>query len=110
MLPNTRSQDFRYIFTNAFSVTVGTTEAQLTLGIQKNPGTADTTMEEQVGIMLTPSAAKLLAQIITLMVDAQEDAAGSPIPVDVSKLDALKAAINTAKAARLAKAQTPPKS
>jgi hypothetical protein len=83
-----------------FDVSFGQTEAQLICGIQKNPGTKDTAMEEQVGLIITPSAAKLLAQMLTLIIESHEKATGAKIPLDQEKLVEMKNMIAAADAAR----------
>jgi Protein of unknown function (DUF3467) len=86
---NTRSQDFRYVFANTFGITFGPQEVQVVFGIQSEPGTDSVTMEEQVGIIYTHVAAKLLAESLLHMIDNFEKATGSIVPLDQSKIDAL---------------------
>lgn len=88
-----RSQDFRFVFGNTFSVTFGPTEVQVIFGIQKKPGTDDPTMEEQVGVVFTHTAAKLLSEMLGLMVADLEDRTGQAIPLEGGKLDGLRALI-----------------
>ncbi len=104
---NTRSQDFRRVFANTFSVAFSATEAQIIYGIQSNPGTDDVTMEEQVGVIFTHTAAKLMGQMLTLLVSDFEEASGTEIALDPAKLAGLQTLIDQAKAARAKQGANP---
>jgi hypothetical protein len=101
-LPNSRSQDFRFVFANTFSVSFGQAEAQLIFGIQTNPGTQDVTMEEQVGLITTHPATKLLVQMLAMIIEAHEKATGVEIQVDPARLEQIKQALAAGDAARAA--------
>ena len=100
MFENTRSQDFRFVFANTFAVTFGPTEVQLIYGIQKKPGSDDPTMEEQVGIIFTHAAAKLIAEMLGLLVKNLEDATGRVIEIEPTKVAGLRQMLDASKAAR----------
>lgn len=100
MSENTRSQDFRIVFSNTFSIVFGPTEIQLTCGIQKNPGTNDTTMEEQVGLVITHPSAKLLTKMLSLLIADFEEHSGKEIPLDPGKIKKIEDTIAANKAAR----------
>ena len=57
-------------------------------------------MEEQGAVVINHSAAKILAQMLGLLIEDYEEAMGAPIVVSADKLDPLKAQIAAAKAAR----------
>ncbi len=98
MLDLTRSQDFRTVFANAFSVTMTPTEVHIVCGIQHNIETAAVDMEAQVALVTTHEAAKLLSALFALLVDERESQIGRAIEFDPSKLDGLKAIINVNRA------------
>jgi hypothetical protein len=78
------------VFTNTFGISFGATEVQLICGIQDHPGTDDVTMEEQVGLIFTHPAAKLLQEMLKMLLDELEDAMGAPVLTDLTKLDGLR--------------------
>ncbi len=110
---NTRSQDFRYVFANTIGMTFGPTEVQLIFGIQKQTGSDDPSMEEQVGLVVTHPAAKLLAHMIGAVMADYEEATGTVVPIDPAKIAQLQTMLDDAKRKRAeaaAKPDTPPPS
>ncbi len=75
-------------------------DAQIICGIQLNPGTEDTSIEEQVGLILNHPAAKLLAEMLTLLINDFEDSTGQKIQLDPQKLDPLRKIISEKKKQR----------
>ncbi len=98
MSTNTRSQDFRHVFANAFGLTFGPTEVQILCGIQNKPGTDDATMEQQVGLIMSPAGAKLLATMLITVIENFEKSSGTVVPLDPTKLDGLRKMIDAANA------------
>jgi len=99
MPDSTRSQDFRFVYASTFTVTMTPTDVHILCGIQRNPGSDSNDMEAQVGIITTHTSMKLLSQLFGLLVEEHEDQTGRPIDTDLSKLDGLREAINTHRAA-----------
>lgn len=101
MPENTRSQDYRVVFSNIFHVQLTPTEIQTIWGIQKNPGTEDLSMEAQVGVVTTHSGAKLLAYLLNALIADFEDATKTTVQLDparVQHIDDLMAANRAARA------------
>jgi len=90
----TRSQDYRVVFANTFNVTMGPTELHLICGIQHNMGTDDPGMEAQVGLVTTHQAARVLQDLLTLLLDEHESQIGRKIDYDPHKFDDLREQIN----------------
>ena len=105
---NTKSQDFRRVYSNTISMVFAQSEVEMIFGIQSKPGTEDVTMEEQVGVIFTHSAAKLMAMMLTMVIADYEEATGAPVVFDQQKLTGLQTKIDANKAAR-EKTQKPPK-
>ena len=101
---NKRSRDFRHVFANTFGFVFGQNEVQLIGGIQLNPGTDDPEMEEQIGLVVTHPAAKLMASALMVMIKNYEEVTGKEIPLDLSKIQKIEDAIAEARAAQAKKA------
>ena len=90
MPENTRSQDFRFVYANTFGLSFGPNEAQVKFGIQQNPGTDDTLMEEQVGVIFSHAAIKMFVLMLSKVIANFEEAAGKEIPLDSEKVKRLE--------------------
>ena len=60
-----RSPDFRYIFTNGFQLQMTSNEVTLRLCIAEDAADSENSLLEMVGAVMTPTAAKLLASLLT---------------------------------------------
>ena len=61
-------------------------------------------MEEQVGVIFTHAGAKLLVEMLKIVLDDYEEYLGTPIPFENQKLDVLREKVATAKKQRQAEA------
>lgn len=94
-----QSKDFRIVYTNSFAVRFGDNDVLLKFIIDTD--TADPTAPniEEVGVIMTPRSAKLLAYALTQTIEAYEAAAG-PIAIPQEKLDSISEALQRPRVSR----------
>ena len=85
----TRSLDFRYIFANGVGLGLNDNEIRLMFSFCEDLNKPEESIE-QVGIILTPRTAKLVARMLSDSIEHFEGISGVKIPFDEEKFDALK--------------------
>ena len=85
MIKNERSKDFRYVYANGMKMQFGPIDVILTFGIKEDLASSEEAIFEEVGIVLTPVTAKLLAMSLTRTIEHVEKTSNIEIPIDPAK-------------------------
>jgi hypothetical protein len=96
MKHNTRSKDFRYIYTNGLQLQIGTGDVTILFGIKEDQSDPEDKILEEVGVVMTLLSAKLLAYTLSKLLEQVEKTSGSPIPLDPAKIVALETFLSAA--------------
>jgi hypothetical protein len=78
---NTRSSDFRFVFSDTSGVQFAVNQAIVTFSIQHNPADLTEGAEEQVAVAMTGVALKALAYSVNRIIDHYEKTSGAVIPL-----------------------------
>lgn len=84
-----RSSEFRYIFANAAGLGINDNELRLMFSFCEDLTVPEGAIE-QVGIILTPPTAKLVARMLVESIDHYERISGKTIPFDEEKFNEAK--------------------
>jgi hypothetical protein len=113
MSKNEKSKEFRYVYSNAIGIQFNGQELYLTVGIRGDLGVDDGSFTEEVTVIMSPTAAKMLANTLSTLIASAEKTSGSVIPVDNNKSKEIQEAISRAEqtnsAAKTAQLKKPPK-
>lgn len=93
---NQKSKDFRYIYANGIVTQFGGNDVTLIFGIKENQSALDNSMNEEVGVIMTPTTAKMLAISLTKLIEGFEKQSKSMIPVNPELSEALDQAVKQA--------------
>ena len=93
---NTRSKDFRYIYTNGLGAQIGGNEVILIFGIKEDQTIQDNKLQEEVGVIMTHATAKTLAVTLNKVIENYEKATGNNILVDPAAINQVEKAIEEA--------------
>jgi len=96
-LNNARSKDFRYVYTNGITAQFGGHDFTLVFGIKEWQTSNDGKLFEEVGVVMTPTTAKMLAITLTKAVENFEKSSGNVILVDKAILGVIDKFVEAAK-------------
>jgi hypothetical protein len=99
MPDNHRSTHFSHIYSNASKIIAAEDEITIIFGIREDPARPEQLLE-QAAVVMTPMAAKLLAQRLQSIVDPAEPESGAPIALQPAGYSNLENAIRLAVEAR----------
>lgn len=86
---NSRSKDFRYIFANGIGVRFNDNDVTLIFGVKEGDSDEEAVLEE-VGVILTPKTAKLLAETLSQVIQNFEQTTGVTLPTNEAFLKSLE--------------------
>ena len=78
---NTRSSEFRFVFSDTPTIQFMGSQAILTFGILRNPANPNDGAEEQVAVVMTGVGLKALSYSMNRIIESFETTSGSVIPV-----------------------------
>lgn len=90
---NRRAPDFRYVAVDTVGVSIGENSVKIVCSIEDLDGES----LEQIGLVISPSVAKVLGVIINRGLLHQEEVTGRTIYVDQAKMDAVNATFDASK-------------
>lgn len=93
-MPNSRSQDFRFVFANSIGFAFTDNESRVLFGINEDAASDDSILE-QVGVVMTHKTLKLLGTLINEMIGHYERTTGNEIPIDQGKLEEIRRVIES---------------
>jgi hypothetical protein len=85
---NTRSQTFRYVYANGYTLQISGNDVCIRFGINEDPGQPNTILEE-IGVYMTLTSAKLLAGVLTDVIKRFEKDNKITVPLSQNKLDSV---------------------
>jgi hypothetical protein len=80
-MPNSRTNDFRYVFSNTFRIQFTPNEMTVGFAISEDPLNANDSLLEQVAVIITPSGAKLLGRLLSTTIADYERETGTVVPI-----------------------------
>lgn len=90
-----RSENFRWVFTNALGIQLSENEALITVGFAQDVTKPVESNVEEVGIIMTPRTAKLLMHVLQNAIGSWEKAHNTQIPIAPEKLAEIEKAMQT---------------
>jgi hypothetical protein len=90
-----RVSDFRWVFTNGFGLQITDNEVMLTFGMVQDPAKPNESVLEQVGCVMSPRSAKLLARILTDSISNWEKTSNFEIKLGDDKIKEIEAVITS---------------
>ena len=82
--PSNRAADFRFVFANTLGFQVSDNDMRLIFSIDEGGG-VDNSLE-QVGVAMTFRTAKLLGEMLRLILEVHETRTGETVPLNAEKL------------------------
>lgn len=73
----TKSGDFRYIYSNSFTVHMGDNDCVILFGMDTDPTQPGRKIRDEVGVVLTPKSAKMFALGLLQAVEGLESIVGT---------------------------------
>jgi hypothetical protein len=89
-LKNSRSKDFKYIYSNGIGAQIGGGEATLIFGIKEDPSVQDDVLLEEIAVIMTIPTLKILSVTLSQIIENIERASNTKIPYDEQKFAALR--------------------
>ncbi|HTR11793.1 MAG TPA: hypothetical protein VMI72_00715, partial [Roseiarcus sp.] len=93
---NTRSREFRFVFSDTTAIQFMGNQAILTFGVVRNPANPDDGAEEQIAVAMTSVGLKSLSYSLNRIIDNFEKTTGSVIPLPDSLIQTIDQAIESA--------------
>lgn len=93
---NTRSSDFRVVYTDTLSINFNGAQGILTFSIQHNPNNTADGAEEQVAVAMTGVTLKAISYTLSMAVENFEKMSGTEIHLDPLTKDAVEKMISSA--------------
>ena len=88
-----RSDDFRYVYSNSFGLVFSGGEATIKFGFVEDPTSPTDSVREEVAVVLTHVSLKVLAFSLTKTIEAYEASNKVTIPLEKSKIEELERTI-----------------